>query len=108
DGGVIKLISTVPNSSNGTETCNPATISQSNLTNAGPGTLANGLLAWGTSVHAVGASFQMAETQFLPATLSTAELQRDVQECQFIQILGSGQFGICKGCSNAGLGASAQ
>ena len=104
---VIKLISSHPTGSNG-DKCNPATVSQSNLTDAGPATLANGLLAWGTSLHAVGATFHMAETPFLPATLSTAELQRDVQECQFIQILGSGQFGICKGCTNAGLGANAQ
>ena len=105
---VIKLISTVPGGTNH-DKCNPATVSQTTIPDhASSGTVANGLLAWGTSVHAVGASFQMAETPFLPATLSDAELQRDVQECQFIQILGSGQFGICKGCTNAGLGASAQ
>jgi len=110
---VIKLISTVPNvGSGGVETCNPASISQANSLGITPGALANGLLAWGTTPHgfptATGPSFQLTETPFLPATLSTAELQRDVQECQFIQILGSGQFGICKGCSNVGLGAAAQ
>ena len=106
---VIKLISTVPNGTDGKQTCNPSTVTQdATNVNNGPGTLANGLLAWGTTLHAVGAGFQMAETPFLPAQLSTAELQRDVTECQFIQILGSGQFGICKGCTNAGLGASAQ
>jgi len=104
---VIKLISTVPNVGNsGTETCNPGTIS---LTNP---PLANGLLAWGTTTHgfptATGPSFQLAETQFLPATLSPAELARDVQECQFIQILGSGNFGLCKSCANNGLGANAE
>jgi hypothetical protein len=31
-----------------------------------------------------------------------------VMECQFIQILGSGKFGLCKGCENNGLGANAQ
>jgi hypothetical protein len=106
---VIKLISTHPNvDSHGTESCNPGQISQSNYTDAGPGTLSNGLLAWGTSLHAVGTGFQMAETPFLPANLSTSELTRDVQECMFIQVLGSGQFGLCKGCSNQGLGASAE
>jgi hypothetical protein len=108
---VIKLVSTFPKGDNH-DKCNPATVDQSNITNAGPGTLANGLLAWGTTLHgfptATGPTFQMAETPFLPATLSQAELQREVTECQFIQILGSGQFGICKGCTNAGLGASAE
>jgi hypothetical protein len=74
--------------------------------------LANGLLAWGTSTHgfpfSTGPGFQITETPFLPATLSTAELNRDVMECQFIQILGSGKFGLCKGCENNGLGANAQ
>jgi len=105
---VIKLISTVPNgnSINGTAAgnCNPSTVTAAQL--------ANGLLAWGTTTHgfntATGPTFQMAETPFLPGTLSAAELARDVTECQFIQVLGSGQFGLCKGCSNAGLGANAQ
>jgi hypothetical protein len=110
---VVKMISTVPNVGiSGTETCNPATISLSNTFGTTPGAMTNGLLAWGTTPHgfptALGPSFQIAETPFLPATLSTAELARDVQECQFIQVLGSGTFGICKGCSNSGLGAAAQ
>jgi len=109
---VVKLIATVPASSTDpstgliTQTCNPATAGTTT------GGLANGLLAWGTSTHgfptATGPNFQLTETPFLSATLSTAELTRDVQECQFIQILGSGQFGMCKGCQNAGLGAAAQ
>jgi hypothetical protein len=114
---VIKLISTIPfTTMGGAQTCNPAMVSTATVTaNANgttPGSLAPGLLAWGTSTHgfpaANGPGFQLAETPFLPATLSTAELVRDVTECQFIQVLGSGQFGMCKGCSNSGLGASAQ
>jgi hypothetical protein len=103
---VIKLISSVPNNNTTTAAtaCNPATVTAGNL--------ANGLLAWGTTVHgfptATGPTFSIAETPCVSATLSAAELQRDVQECQFIQVLGSGQFGICKGCQNAGLGAAAQ
>jgi hypothetical protein len=101
---VIKLISTNPSVGVGGQTCNPATVTLS--------TSANGLLAWGTTAHgfptATGPKFSIAETPFSQATLSGAELARDVQECQFIQILGSGQFGICKGCQNAGLGATAQ
>src|SRR6202045_4390590 len=41
---VIKLVSTFPTGTNH-DKCNPATVSQSNITNAGPATLANGLLA---------------------------------------------------------------
>jgi len=108
---VIKLISSIPNvGTGGVESCNPATVLP--VVGLAPGNVNSGLLAWGTTTHAfptaTGPSFQLTETPFLPATLSAAELQRDVQECQFIQILGSGQFGICKGCSNVGLGAAAQ
>ena len=102
---MLKLISSAPNiGPNNTQTCNPATVTA-------PGTV-GGLAAWGTSLHGVpaatGRTYQLAETPFSPATLSLAELTRDVQECQFIQVLGTGQFGICKGCANVGLGASAQ
>ena len=104
---VIKLISTVPTvGTGGAQTCNPATVGTA--TSA----LTDGLLAWGTTTHGVptasGPAFSIAETPFIQGTLTEAELARDVQECQFIQILGSGQFGICKGCSNVGLGASAE
>jgi hypothetical protein len=114
---VIKLIATNPKQKTvdtvTTQRCDPASIDTTATLGTGAGFLANGLLAWGTSVHGVpnaitGPTFQMAETPFLPATLSAAEELRDVQECQFIQILGSGQFGLCKGCSNSGLGANAE
>jgi hypothetical protein len=112
---VIKLISTPPVvGKGGAESCNPAQIQvTSSMSDSDARYLtAKGLLAWGTSAHgfptATGPTFQLTETPFLPATLSAAELLRDVQECQFIQILGSGQFGICKGCSNVGLGANAE
>jgi hypothetical protein len=111
---VIKLLSSVPSvGTAGAQTCNPATvITTTNSTGTTPGSLSNGLLAWGTSAHgfptATGPTFRLSETPFLPGTVSTTELARDVQECQFIQILGSGQFGICKGCSNTGLGANAE
>ena len=118
---VIKLISTNPtvNGTTGALSCNPATVPFTGLGSGGTiiaddgqtqGAVARGLLAWGTTSHgiptATGPSFALTETPFLPATLTVAELQRDVTECQFIQILGSGQFGICKGCSNVGLGAA--
>jgi len=105
---VVKLISSTPAVGiGGAQTCNPATVGPGNLI----GTPGN-TLAWGGTSHAVttaaGRTFQMTETPFISATLTPAELVRDVQECQFLQILGSGQFGICKGCKNVGLGATAQ
>jgi hypothetical protein len=105
---VVKMIATAPQQVTvdtvTTQSCNPGMIT--------PTDLEPGLLAWGTTTHglptAAGPTFAISETPFPNATLSPAELQRDVQECQFIQVLGSGQFGICKGCSNVGLGAAAQ
>jgi hypothetical protein len=94
---VVKLIATAPVGG----TCNPAA----------PGVTALGLLAWGATIHAAStapASYQVTETEFLPATLSVAEQNRDVTECQFIQVLGSGNFGICKSCKTGGLGAAAK
>jgi hypothetical protein len=108
---LVKLISTAPSSSTNsttgliTQTCNPATISTT------AGAQASGMLAWGTTLQAAPAAaapYQVTETPFLTAALSSAELARDVTECQFIQILFSGQAGICKGCQNFGLGAEPQ
>jgi YVTN family beta-propeller protein len=107
---VIKLISSVPNAGAGTQPCNPATVDTTG--GFGAGRLAPGAQAWGTTAHgfptAAGPNFQLTETPFHPGTLTLPELQRSVVECQFIQVLGSGQFGMCKGCTNAGLGANAQ
>jgi len=92
---VVKLIATAPVGG----TCNPAA----------PGASVFGLLAWGTTIHAASTTpvtYQVTEGQFLPATLSVAEQNRDVSECQFIQILGSGNFGICNSCKTGGLGAA--
>jgi hypothetical protein len=110
NGLLVKLISTPPASSTDrtgliTQTCNPATISTT------VGAQASGLLAWGTTLRAAPTTpvtYRSVETPFLPSTLSPVELARDVMECQFIQILFSGQAGICKGCQNVGLGADRQ
>jgi hypothetical protein len=91
---VIKLVST-------TGTCNAAA----------EGTLATGLLAWGTTLHlnntTAAPSYYGTETAFSPATLSAAEYAHITTFCGFIQANGSG-FGICAGCSTGGLGASKQ
>lgn len=78
---VVKLVATVPVGGS----CNPGA----------PGATAFGLEAWGTTIHALPTtpvSYQLAEGQFLAVSLATAELNRDVTECQFIQTLGSGKF----------------
>jgi hypothetical protein len=74
------------------------------------GTLAAGLAAWGTTIHALSVTgspttYGVTETAFTPATLSTTEYARITTTCGFIQSDGSG-FGICKGCAAGGLGAA--
>jgi len=110
---VIKLISTFPlYNPQGAQYCNPGQILTNGVIGEVPGDLQVGMFAWGTSAHgfptAIGPNFAITETAFSNATLSQQELIRDVEECQFIQILGSGQFGLCKGCTQGGLGAAAQ
>lgn len=74
--------------------------------------LANGLLAWGTTIHPLSATpgsppgtLGITETRFVSARLSTAELTRITTLCSFIKISGSG-FGICRSCRLGGQGGS--
>ena len=73
------------------------------------GTLAHGLLGWGTTLHqntsTAAPSYSVTETAFSQADLTAAELAHITSTCGFIQSDGSG-FGICKGCAPGGLGAS--
>ena len=76
--------------------------------------LVPGLLAWGTTIHALpvtpgtpATTYGVTETAFSNATLSAAELVRMTQLCAFIRANGSG-YGICKSCKVGGLGASAK
>jgi len=74
---------------------------------AAPGTLASGMLAYGTTVHAAAAAGSdpaITETPFLPAFLSGGEFRRLSALCNFINANGSG-FGICRTCRLGGLGA---
>jgi hypothetical protein len=110
---VIKLLSTTPlglapNGSGGT--CNPSSPIQ---TPAGPGiggSLAPGMLAWGTTIHALPTTpvtYGVAETPFEASDLSPAEMTKLTTFCGFIQTNGSG-FGICKSCRTGGLGGAAK
>ncbi len=88
---VVKLLGTTGGA------CNAAT----------PGTLAAGMAAWGTTIHATpgAATYSVTETAFTPATPSAAELGRIAALCGFIQTNGSG-YGLCRSCRFGGLGAS--
>ena len=87
---VIKLVAT-----SGT-TCNASSVAAANL--------AAGMVAWGTTFHALpGGGFGITETRFSNKGLSAAELARITSFCGFIQSDGSG-FGICSSCKPGGQG----
>jgi hypothetical protein len=69
-------------------------------------TLAPGMLAWGTTLHAgvAAGAWEVTETAFSPATLSAGERFRLGTLCNFIIANGSG-YGICRSCRLGGLGA---
>jgi hypothetical protein len=100
---VIKMLATAGSTA---AACNAATAGSGN------NTLANGLAAWGTTIHALpvtpgtpSTTYGVSETAFMPVTLSAAELTRITSLCGFIQTNGSG-FGICNSCALGGLGAT--
>jgi len=72
-------------------------------------TLAGGLAAWGTTIHATNpvGTFGMTETPFSPATLSAGELASITGRCASILANGSG-FGVCRSCRAGALGAGRQ
>jgi hypothetical protein len=69
--------------------------------------LVPGLLAWGTTIHALptAGAYGVVETAFATPQLSEAERTRMTQLCAFIRANGSG-YGICKSCKVGGLGAA--
>jgi hypothetical protein len=80
-------------------TCNAATVTAD--------VLAPGLRAWGTTIHQLPTptpTYGVTESEFLDATLTSAELTHVTSFCQFIQEIGGG-YGICRGCVVGGLGA---
>jgi hypothetical protein len=99
---VIKLLASAGTTA---AACNAAT------PGSGSNTLATGLAAWGTTIHALpvtpgspATTYGVSETAFMPVTLSAAELTRITSLCGFIQTNGGG-FGICNSCELGGLGA---
>ena len=98
---VIKLVASVPVGGS----CNNSAAA------IGTATLAPGMVAWGTTLHAntsaAAGTYAVTETAFTPATLSAGELSRLASTCSFILAQGSG-FGVCNSCRLGGLGAVAQ
>jgi hypothetical protein len=79
--GVIKILSTTPVGG----VCNPAATAKA----------VPSIRAWATHIqNPVGAGFPITETEFSDSTLGAVELANLQAQCQFVQILGSGQ-GIC-------------
>ena len=73
-----------------------------------------GLLAWGTTIHALpvtagtpATTYGVTETAFSTPSLSDSERIRMTQLCAFIRANGSG-YGICKSCKVGGLGSSSK
>lgn len=79
--GVIKILSTIPVGG----VCNPAATAKA----------VPSIRAWATHIqNPVGTGFPITETEFSDSTLGAVELANLQAQCQFVQILGSGQ-GIC-------------
>jgi len=96
---VIKMVATDAGRS-ALASCNPGNITQ--------GSLASGLRAWGTTLHAVPGTpvkYGLTESEFLDGGLSAAELNHLTSFCGFINANGSG-FGVCKSCRAGGLGGA--
>jgi hypothetical protein len=106
---VIKLVASLNTAGATTSSfCNPATVTVNSSNN----NTVVGMVAWGTSIHALpvtpgtpSTTYGVTETSFTPASLGLAELQRITTLCGFIQTNGSG-FGMCRSCRLGGLGAT--
>jgi hypothetical protein len=94
----VKLLSTIAGTGgSGTDCTNSAS------TAVTTGTLADGLAAWGTSVHPGPTGTAVTETPFTPSTLSFGEAASVAARCT--NIIGNGStFGICRACRSGGLG----
>jgi len=95
---VVKLVSTLAGTGGTGSSCTNSA--------ATGGTLATGMLAWGTTIHAGAAAgtLDTTETAFSPATLSAGELASITNRCT--NIIGNGStFGICRSCRPGALGA---
>ncbi|HUI81918.1 MAG TPA: hypothetical protein VLY24_28550 [Bryobacteraceae bacterium] len=73
-----------------------------------PGTLLDGLRAWGTTLHAApGGAYAVTETPFSIVSFNPTEVARMQQLCGFIEANGSA-YGICNSCKTGAAGAQKQ
>ncbi len=93
----VKLLSSIPAAG----TCNAAAPT--------PTTLARGMKAWATTIHALTSVspvvYNLTTSEFSKAELSATELNKLTSYCGFIQVIGSG-FGICRSCRFGALGGA--
>lgn len=97
---VIKIVTTLAGTGGSSTSCtNSAGV-------AGSASVASGLVAWRTTLHAApSGGYATTEVPFIPATLSAAELASLENRCT--QIIGNGTgAGICASCRTGGLGAA--
>src|SRR5215472_2672052 len=100
---VIKLYSTLAGAGGTGTSCS------NSAATVGTATAANGLLAWGTTIHNSPpgvAGYNVTETAFTPSTLSSGELASIGGRCAAILGNGSG-FGVCFSCRDGALGGQA-
>ena len=103
---VIKLVNTLAGAGGVGSACTNSAALASLPAPLAPFPIADGMLAWGTTIHAAAAAgtFATTETAFSPATLSPDELASITGRCR--NIIGNGStFGICRSCRNGGLRA---
>ena len=84
--GVVKLLATQPTGT-GQAGCQPDA----------PGSIVQGMAAWGTTLHSSPAGVALTETPFTNSTLSAQEQAVMTGYCGFIKLNGSG-YGICRSC----------
>jgi hypothetical protein len=100
---VIKLVSTVTATVGGVIGAGTSCANSA----ATEGTLATGLVAYGTTPQPVGTAYNAVEHTFVPSTLSTGEYASITGRCASILGNGSG-FGVCNSCRAGALGSAKQ
>jgi len=99
DSVVIKLVATLAGEGGSGTSCSASAATE--------GTLATGLVAYGTTPQPVGTAYNAVEHTFVPSTLSAGEYASITGRCASILGNGSG-FGVCNSCRTGALGAAKQ
>lgn len=100
---VIKILATATGGTAAAPTFNGTSCTNSAALQGFP-LIADGVDAWGTTLHALPPGFALTDKKFLASTLSAGELASLSNRCA--NTIGNGSsFGICRACRNGGLGA---